>query len=295
MEEPEDILRRELAKEKNAKFKNKFMCKNIVEEFVEIVAARSVVDRVMVAVVDMAYYRIKILKTWEMMENDPDLQDIIKKKMERQARDAAAFKDMVEKDDGLERKRKAKKSWMRTYQESEKNKNMDMIGNMMDLLKIHGGEDNKVDEDMTMDWSEEQEHRYLEDWMVELGIEWGGVGDDMMLEEYSIEMEYLDSILVTRSRDYEYNIVGMNMGVEKDIDLDAADKDDVDYSWMDVDWGGCTEPVDEEDNEVFGMSQVKSNFDIGCEAYNSLGTWFMNNWIMPSMLYEKETVGEING
>ena len=40
------------------------------------------------------------------------------------------------------------------------------------------------------------------------------------------------------------------------------------------------------------MSQVKSNFDITFEAYRSMGTWFMDNCIMPSMKYEKEAVGK---
>ena len=52
---------------------------------------------------------------------------------------------------------------------------MEMIGDMMNLLNIHGEEEDiVVIEDIAMDWREEQEHKYLEDWMLELGIEGEG-------------------------------------------------------------------------------------------------------------------------
>ena len=36
---------------------------------------------------------------------------------------------------------------------------------------------------------------------------------------------------------------------------------------------------------------MKSSFKIGCEDYSSMGTWFLNNWIMTSMKCEEEAVG----
>ena len=68
----------------------------------------------------------------------------------------------------------------------------------MDSLNLYEeGQDREYDrsslEDMEVDWKEEEEHEYLEDWMGKLGI--GPEEDADLVGEYETEMKYLDDIL----------------------------------------------------------------------------------------------------
>ena len=102
LDEPEDIIQREIAREKSRMWRVKYSCKQIVNALVENVMARSLADYVMAVVVNRAFLRIKISMAWGMLENDNELQDIMKKKMFRQERDTEILLNMMEKDDRLQ-------------------------------------------------------------------------------------------------------------------------------------------------------------------------------------------------
>ena len=68
----------------------------MVKELVESVVSRSVVGKLLEEVVTRSAWRTQINQVWRLLEYDQPLQDIIRKKMERQEAEHRRWSGMTE-------------------------------------------------------------------------------------------------------------------------------------------------------------------------------------------------------
>ena len=81
LEDPDRIMRKELAKEKSRRSKVFFMCRGIVEEIANSIGAKSEASKIVDMILNRSVLRIRKSEVWSLLEDDNDLQTVILKKI----------------------------------------------------------------------------------------------------------------------------------------------------------------------------------------------------------------------
>ena len=118
-----------------------------------------------------------------------------------------------------------------------------------------------------MEWSETElvEHVLLDRWMKELGIE-DNMEDHLLGVDFDKEMRYLEGVLANNEARDSFKNDDKNITSNQD--------------WVMPDTGGDQLVEGPEDHDQLRVNTV---------AYHSLGTWFLNNWVLstaPGRIHE---------
>ena len=215
MDQPEDIVRKEIAKAKSRACRIGHMCRGMVNEIVDGVIPNSAVGKILESVMSRSWWRLRIEGVWRLIEDDKTLQKAIFKKMERQEKEKDCLLKAVEKEERLERRSAARGKWVRGNEERQ----LATLGEMMACLNMYTEELTKTDE---MDWSliEVEEHHYIEQRMSELGIT-ESCTVKVKVIDFEDEMEFLDRILEELGdNDHDDESLSCSMGPELIDDMD---------------------------------------------------------------------------
>ena len=263
VEDPIKIMRIEMAKEKSRRSKISFMCKGIIDEMVNSVEARSEVNKIVDMVLDRSVWRIRIFEVWSLLEEDKNLQAVVMKKILRQEKEKREEMEAMARDERIGRRVVAKRKWWARQTEKE----MVNLEEMMTCLTVCSREPEKHVQVVEMEWSETElvEHVLLDRWMKELGIE-DNMEDQLLGVDFDKEMRYLEGVLANNEARDSFKNDDKNITSNQD--------------WVMPDTGGDQLVEGPEDHDQLRVNTV---------AYHSLGTWFLNNWVLstaPGRIHE---------
>ena len=223
------IERKEAARARKIKWKNRFDVSNIVKELVESVMARAAVERVLEEVISRSTWRIKINKVWSMLEDDPLLQEVVKTKMRRQEQELQLLVAEMAREDRL----LVVKDLKLKFASRRLEKDMVSLEEMMLALDITisreelaGGQTKNQEEQEDMDWMvvDEAEHALLDQLQMELGIEVLEDEDWRMLE-LEHEHGYLDKLILALEQEDCYPEVSNVVRWRRPVQDDKEDED----------------------------------------------------------------------
>ena len=294
VEDPARIMRREAAKLKQKEWVIKKMARELVSEMVDGIPARSVVDKVLANVMTMSTWRISMNSVWKLLEDDLELQEVVKKKMLRQEQEVAGALEAMEKEDRLAKGAEMKHKFTQRQRDRRvvQEKQQVDLEVMMNCLSLTILEEETVGQERVedMDWGqlELEEHMLLDDWQITLGLE---LYEDWVMVDEVEEHKYLDDLLMEledRQGSQEEECTWRSTGI-----LVGDGLGDI---WCQEDVEDCDQMVTmrmtlgSQDDEDSGGVGVKVDDDVlvpkmilvNESGYHTNGTWYLDNWMMPS-------------
>ena len=161
------LERLEEAKMKKSKWRTNFDIGVMVKELVESVVSRSVVGKLLEEVVTRSAWRTQINQVWRLLEYDQPLQDIIRKKMERQeAEHRRVFEEMV-RDDRVQKVEELRKKFASRRIMGEVTKLEELMQSLDITISREGSKGHQAmpqEQQEDMDWKvvEVSEHALLD-------------------------------------------------------------------------------------------------------------------------------------
>jgi hypothetical protein len=125
--DPETIIRREEAKKKKEKWKNRDCVRKLILEMVAQTEAQSAARNIMQEIVDRSWWRFKFMRVWGILEVDVPLQKVVTRMISKQEQEILEKRVSVRREERLRKKKIAEAKWSsrRALQEEG-------IRNMMD-------------------------------------------------------------------------------------------------------------------------------------------------------------------
>jgi hypothetical protein len=154
---------------KRSKWRTNFDIGVMVKELVESVVSRSVVGKLLEEVVTRSAWRTQINQVWRLLEYDQPLQDIIRKKMERQeAEHRRVFEEMV-RDDRVQKVEELRKKFASRRMMGEVTKLEELMQSLDITISRKGSKGHQAmpqEQQEDMDWKvvEVSELALLDQW-----------------------------------------------------------------------------------------------------------------------------------